>query len=334
VSADLETPRPAQWGEVAERSEAGEGLLRFMPEGSGPPPGGGTWMRLLLVTIMALSLGSCTDIPAPAVGGRILGTISYSGSAHKTMKRPVVRVMVVVDFPPTSGPLGFQIIEAGEQPNFPAKVSYELKGIVPYSYKVVAQLVDVADPDAAATKLPLGGYTDFCSLLDPSQGWVLVSQDAPATGIDFTLYDNAGTEDPCNASTSICPQPGKASMNLTVQLAKSATAADRLIFALFTTFPSTSPARTRIVPGAQVTFPQTLLDDAITPGSYGAIYVCFDVGGNSGTGLCTQEDAFLLATPLPPLDFPAGKIVNLVVDLDAHTSSTQGVDDPSALGCP
>ena len=33
---DLETPRPAQRGEVAERSEAGEGLPRFMPEGSGP----------------------------------------------------------------------------------------------------------------------------------------------------------------------------------------------------------------------------------------------------------------------------------------------------------
>lgn len=291
-------------------------------------------MRPLLATLIVLTLGSCTDIPAPAVGGRILGTISYAGSAHQTMKRPAVRVMVVVDFPPSSGPLGFQIIEAGEQPTFPAKVSYELKGIVPYAYKVVAQLVDVADPDVAATKLPLGGYADFCSLLDPGQGWVLVSKDAPVTGVDFTLYDNAGTEDPCNASTSICPQAGEASMNLTVQSSKAATAADRLIFALFTTFPSTTPARTRIVPGAQVTFPQILLDNDITPGSYGAIYVCLDVGGNSGTGLCTGEDAFLLATPLPPMDFPPGKIVNLVVDLDAHTSSTQGVDDPSALGCP
>lgn len=293
-----------------------------------------SWMRPFLAALFALTLGSCTDIPAPAVGGRILGTISYSGSAHQTMKRPAVRVMVVVDFPPSSSPLGFQIIEAGEQPQFPAKVSYELKGIAPYSYKVVAQLVDLADPEAAATKLPLGGYPDFCSLLAPDQGWILVSKDAPATGVDFTLFDNAGTEDPCNASTSICPQSGKATMNLTVRSAKVATAADRLIFALFTTFPSTTPARTRIVPGAQVNFPQTLLDNAIAPGSYGAIYVCFDVGGNSGTGLCSAEDAFLLATPLPRLDFPTDKIVNLVVDLDAHTASTQGADEPSALGCP
>jgi serine/threonine-protein kinase len=42
VPADLKPPRPAQRGEVAERSEAGEGLPRFMPEGSGPSPGGGT----------------------------------------------------------------------------------------------------------------------------------------------------------------------------------------------------------------------------------------------------------------------------------------------------
>jgi hypothetical protein len=268
------------------------------------------------------------------VGGRILGTIFYTGSAHQTMKRPAVRVMVIIDFPPSSGALGFQIIEAGEQPTFPAMVSYELKGIVPYTYKVVAQLVDLAEPEAAATKLPLGGYPNFCSLPDPGQGWVLVSKDAPATGVDFTLYDNPPTEDPCSASTSLCPQAGEASMNLTVQSSKVATAADRLIFALFTTFPSTTPARTRIVPGAQVTFPHTFLDNNIAPGSYAAIYVCLDVGGDSGTGLCTGEDAFLLATPLPPMDFPIGKIVNLVVDLDAHTSSTQGVDDPSALGCP
>jgi len=29
---------PAQGGEIAEGSEAGEGLPRFMPEGSRPPP--------------------------------------------------------------------------------------------------------------------------------------------------------------------------------------------------------------------------------------------------------------------------------------------------------
>ena len=290
-------------------------------------------IRAALVLLAALSVYGCTDIPAPTAGGRILGTISYQGSAHMTMKRPAVRVMAVVDFPPSAGPLGFQIIEAEEQPGFPTRVSYELMGIVPYSYKVVAQLVDLADPNAAATKLPLGGYSDFCSLLAPDQGWLVVTQAAPVTGVDFTLYDNAGAEDPCNASASVCPQPGKATMNLSVQSSKTPTASDRLIFALFSTFPSTSPTRTRIVLGSQLGFPQTLLDDAIAPGLYSAMYVCFDVGGNSGTGLCTNEDAYVLATPSLPIDFQADKILNLVVDLDAHTLSTQGMDDPSALGC-
>ena len=42
----------------------------------------------------------------------------------------------------------------------------------------------------------------------------------------------------------------------------------------------------------------------------------------------------LPATPSPALDFPAGKIVNLAVDLDAHTAAVEGTDDPSAHGCP
>ena len=46
VLSDLKLPRPAQRGEVAERSEAGEGLSRFMAEGSGPPPGGETVGRI------------------------------------------------------------------------------------------------------------------------------------------------------------------------------------------------------------------------------------------------------------------------------------------------
>lgn len=290
-------------------------------------------LKPLLATLFAACLCGCTDIPAAAVGGRILGTISYQGAAHLTMKRPAVRVMVVVDFPPSSGPLGFQIIEQGEQPTFPAKVSYELKGIVPYTYKVVAQLIDLAAPDAAATQLPLGGYPNFCSLLAPDEGWVVVTKDGPVTGVDFALYDNAGTEDPCNTSTSVCPQAGKATMNLVVRSSLLPSPADRLIYALFTTFPSTTPASTLIVAGNQLAFPETILDDAVTPGNYAAIYVCFDVGGNSGTGLCTSEDTYVFAIPSSPMVFQADKILNLVVDLDTRELSIQGIDDPAALGC-
>jgi hypothetical protein len=290
--------------------------------------------RSLWATLLALCLCGCTDIPAATVGGRILGKISYQGMAHLTMKRPAIRVMVVVDFPPSSGPLGFQIIEQGEQPNFPSQVSYELLGIVPYQYKVVAQLVDLVEPDAAATQLPLGGYPNFCALIAPDQGWVVVRDDAPVTGADFSLYDNAGATDPCNTSTSVCPQAGRATMNLVVQSSLRPASADRLITALFANFPSTATTSTRVVPGDKLAFPQTILDDSIPPGSYAALYVCFDVGGNSGTGLCTDEDAYVLDVPPSRIELPADKIVNLVVDLDARSITVQGVDDPATRGCP
>jgi hypothetical protein len=283
---------------------------------------------------LALGLCGCTDIPAATVGGRILGTISYQGTAHLSMKRPAVRVMAVVDFPPSSGPLGFQIIEQGEQVNFPVQVSYELLGIVPYQYKVVAQLVDLANPDAAATQLPLGGYPSFCALLAPDQGWVVVSKDAAITGADFVLYENAGTTDPCNTSTSVCPQGGKATLALVVQSSRTPTVADRLITALFATFPSTAPASTSVVSGEALAFPQTVLDNSIPPGNYAALYVCFDVGGNSGTGLCTDEDAYVLDMPASGIVFSANQILTLVVDLDTHSLTVQGNEDPSTRGCP
>lgn len=290
--------------------------------------------KLVWAVLLAQYLCGCTDIPSATVGGRILGTISYQGTAHLTMKRPAVRVMVVVDFPPSAGPLGFQIIEQGEQPDFPSQVSYELKGIIPYQYKVVAQLIDIAAPDTAATQLPLGGYPNFCALLAPDQGWVVVSNDAPVMAADFSLYDNAGTDDPCNTSTSICPQSGKTTMNLVVQSSLIPTSADRLITALFATFPSTVTASTSVISGDQLAFPQIILDDSIPPGNYAALYVCFDVGGNSGTGLCTDEDAFILNVVPSGIAFPAGKIVNLLANLDARTITVQGIDDPSTRGCP
>ena len=290
--------------------------------------------RSLWATLLALSLCGCTDIPAATVGGRILGKISYQGTAHLTMKRPAVRVMVDVDFPPSSGPLGFQIIEQGEQPYFPAQVSYELLGIVPYTYKVVAQLVDLAEPDVAASQLPLGGYPNSCALMAADQGWVVVSDDAAVTEADFSLYDKAGTTDPCDVSTSVCPQAGRATMNLVVQSSLLPVGADRLITALFASFPSTAMTSTRVVRGDKLVFPQTILDDSIPAGSYAALYVCFDVGGNSGTGLCTDEDAYVLDVPPSRIDFPADKIVNLLVDLDARSIALQGVDDPATWGCP
>jgi hypothetical protein len=296
--------------------------------------GSSTRRGLAVFLLGTLQAYACTDIPDPPAGDRVLGTIAYEGSIHLAMKRPAARVMAFVDFPPSASPLGFQIIEAKEQATFPGRVSYELKGIAPYVYKIAAQIVDLGAPELEATQLPLGGYPSFCSLLAQDQGWVKVTHETPATGIDFKLYDNAGAEDPCNNSAGICPQAGKATLNLVVKSSKVATASDRLLYALFSTFPSLTPARTRIVQGTELAFPQTLFDDAITPGAYPALYVCFDVNGDSGTGMCAGDDVFVLATPSPPIDFPAGMVVNVVVDMDTHTLAVGSTDDPAMHGCP
>ena len=115
-------------------------------------------MTRAILALLALGMASaCTDIPDEVAGDRILGTITYEGTAHLALGRPAIRVMVDLEFPPISDPLGFHIIESGEQPEFPMRTRYELKGIDPYRYKLVAQLVDLAAPGIPATALPLGG---------------------------------------------------------------------------------------------------------------------------------------------------------------------------------
>jgi cyanophycin synthetase len=59
LATDLKTPRPAQRGEVAERSEAGEGLPRSTRGESGPSPGGGT-EAVLAAVAGGLALGLTT----------------------------------------------------------------------------------------------------------------------------------------------------------------------------------------------------------------------------------------------------------------------------------
>jgi hypothetical protein len=247
------------------------------------------------------------------------------------MKRPGLRVMLFVDFPPSGGDFAMVLIE---NPNLAAGVPYAINWITPYKYKVAGQLIDIDAPDADATQLPAGGYPDFCTLLHPDEGFVNVTDSVPNTGIDFTLYDQAGALDPCSTPVTICPLVGKATMNLVVQSSRTPTSNDQLRVALFQTFPSMNPTSSHMVPGASLAFPRTVIDNGLPAGDYAALYVCFDVNSDSGMGLCTAEDSFVLYMSPAPMSFPAGKIVNLVADLDAGTVVVTGVDDPAADGCP
>jgi hypothetical protein len=285
-----------------------------------------------LLASLAFACCACTSqYPTPSAGGRISGHVWYQGNAQLSMKRPGIRVLLFVDFPPTGSDYALVLIE---NPNLAAGVPYAINWIIPYQYKVVGQLIDIAVPDADPTQLPAGGYPDFCTLLHPGEGLVDVTDSAPNTGIDFTLYDQAGALDPCSAPTTVCPLPGKATMNLVVKSSRIPTAKDQLRAALFQTFPSMNPTSSHLVPGASLVFPRTVIDNGLPSGDYAALYVCFDVNSDSGMGLCTAEDSFVLYVFPTPMTFAANKIANLVADLDAGTVVAMEVDDPAVDGCP
>ena len=86
-AADLKPPRPAQRGEVVERSEAGEGLPRFTPEGSRPPPGGATvttagaaWLGAAHLIVDAVCVASVLRAAPPSdsiVPGALAFVLGY-----------------------------------------------------------------------------------------------------------------------------------------------------------------------------------------------------------------------------------------------------------------
>lgn len=70
----------------------------------------------------------------------------------------------------------------------------------------------------------------------------------------------------------------------------------------------------------------------MAPGTYSALYTCFDVGSNSGMGLCTSEDAYVLSVATP-ITLVADQITNVTVDLDSGTLTIAGIDLPRDHGC-
>ena len=295
----------------------------------------GPWVMAAM--FLGIWVSACSDqVPAVASGNRISGHVRYGGTAFQGMSRPAVRIAVAYDFPPSSQPYGLLTIE---RVNLAAElastgVPYEMAWLSPFAYKVYGQLIDVDMPGTDATLLPAGGYPDFCTLSRAGEGMVTVTEAAPATGVDFVLYDGAGATDPCSAAT-ICPGPGKSTMSLTVLSAQAPTASDQLRVALFQSWPSTTPASIRLVPGSGLSFPHVVADNGLAPGDYALLYACLDIGSNAGLGMCTSEDFdAVYEPPAPALSFPADKIVNLVADLDLGTISVTSITEPSTAGCP
>ena len=162
------------------------------------------FISILLFGLFLLTPIACTSsIPAAPVGEHISGIIRYEGNAQSALTRPALQVVAAVEFPPNGIPHGLLVIE---RPDFGTGIQYDIANLPVYSYKVAANIVDLNNPQAEATQLPLGGYPDTCTLvLAPGQGLVQVVEDVPVTGIDIQLFDQGGMADPCFAALGSSP---------------------------------------------------------------------------------------------------------------------------------
>jgi len=284
----------------------------------------------------AILLSACaSEYPEVGKGGSISGKIHYHGSALGSMTRPALRASASIAFPPVGQPNAIMIVD---QPDLMATLpgdglTYELLWLKPYHYKVTAQIVDLDQPNQDYSMLPLGGFPDYCTLPRDNEGLVNVTKTTPTEGTDFTIYDLAGTSDPC--TENLCPQSGKATMRVVVKSSRKAAPNDRLRVALFQSLPADLPSSLRIVIGADLSFPTVVTDNTLPPGRYVFANACLDIGGDSGTGRCTDEDVEVsYSAPQAPIEFPADRIVNLTADLDAKTFTFDGVEFPSGRDCP
>jgi hypothetical protein len=297
----------------------------------------------LLALAMPVVLLACdSTIPPPEVGGRVLGKLTYGGKAvtAMAMQRPALRVAAAVDFPPTGHPHAATVLQQATNYDFASETPFELRGLLPYRYRVFAQIVDLTVPDPDSTALPLGGYPDLCALTSTDRGWIDVTAQAPVVlDTPIRLYDSGGVGDPCMNPTSnvdpLCPAAGSATAKLVVSSTQSATAADRVVLTLAISATAFPPRWYRITPGANVTFPFTVIATNVPPDTYTYLYACLDRGADSGLGLCDPSlDLMSMVELAPPLTIGAGDIVDLAVDLGTNVATIGSVEKAVARGCP
>lgn len=144
----------------------------------------------LLSVVFAESCGS--TFPDPFLG-TIEGRLFYSGEEHTQLERPAV---VVLAF---ASPLEWNLPTAiGFYPNpvFGEQgLPYELGHLDPYSYTVLATLIDLDNP-GSQKKNATGFFPNLCEAMIANKK-VEVDLSGPVLGIDIHLYDEGGMSDPC-----------------------------------------------------------------------------------------------------------------------------------------
>ncbi len=290
---------------------------------------------LLLATFVAA--GCSTELEDPPAGGRITGTIFYSGDFHASLVRPALQIAVVPTVPDPEHPVrphGLAVIESRQL----AAVPYDIPSLLPFRYRVVARMIDLTNPALSEHELPSGGYPDLCTFLDALDNNVEVTAGAPTFGVDVTLYDKGGTTDPCfNTAPDVCPKAGAGTLEVLLELNRDKSqvrAPDQLVFAMLKDPMEFPPTRFRILSAAvlaRMGFPYTLVINDVPPEGY-IVYACYDVGGNSITG-CGPEDFVSEYMKRAKLTVPAGKVTTIRLGLDGGSSEYVGEADPATRGC-
>jgi len=279
---------------------------------------------------IALTIAACSNqlVPAPA-GGRISGTVYYSGQANQTYARPGLVVSAFRTYPPSGPPYAFATLD---MPPGTTAMAYALRNLPAGPFRVVAMVQDLAAPAITGlTDNPTGGYPNVCALTT-SAADVTVMTEVPVSGIDITVYDRGGSDDPCHLDKATCPPAGSAALLIEVVSATPLAAPDDLIYGLFTG-PNSAPVDFLSLAAADVpAFPYTMIRRDLPPGSY-LVDVCRDVGGNSPRGCGAGDiDLYYLDKTLLPL--AADTITRVRFDMDALTTSLTSVTTSAAEGCP
>ena len=261
--------------------------------------------------LVALLLAACgSDYPEALPGRSIQGAVGYDGQAHLSMDKPALAIYAFSSWPPAGPPHASRLYES---PDFSSGgMAYELPNLDPYDYLILAQLQDLADEDGTAPVA--GGYPDFCSF---AYSPVTVANHV-ATDIDFELFDESGSADPCtDPAQQANPDPGKAALAVQViapGMNFQAESSDKLYLILFSAWPVTGPPLgfTQLT-GAGVDFPVTMINNRVEPGSY-ALLVCLDLGGNNM--MCDGiDDLQVLHDDGSLTSFAEGQILSLRMNL-------------------
>jgi hypothetical protein len=282
--------------------------------------------RLFLV----LALAACSNqLPPEPTGGRISGTVTYTGQANQAFARPGLIVSAFFTYPPSGAPHAFATLD---MPVGTTMMAYDLRNLPVGDFRIVASAVDLAAATVTgSTDNPTGGYPSMCALTTPAAD-VPVTADVPVSDINITLFDQGGNADPCYRDTTACPPAGRASLLIELASAAALVAPDKIGYALFPG-PASAPVDVLSLAAADVpSFPHTMVRPNLAPGSY-LVFVCRDVGGNNPTG-CGAEDVSLYYMDKSLLPLTADTITRVHFDLDAATTSLTSITSAAVEGCP